>query len=154
MKGGFRDYEHVLRVTVVFAVGLLAFLVVRSLFVPEDFGQQGFYRTGALAENRVRPIRYAGRDACSDCHGDIVESRKGSRHERIACESCHGPLAWHASGEAPEKKPERPDTRATCIRCHDARAGKPKAYPQVDVTNHSLEGPCTGCHQPHHPAVS
>jgi hypothetical protein len=153
MRSRFRDYEHVVRVLVLFLAGVGAFLAVRSWLVPHDFGVYGHYRGGALEENRTRPISFAGRGACAECHDDVVASRKGSRHERIACEACHGALASHASGDD-AAKPSRPDPRISCIRCHDARAGKPAAFPQVDVKDHAPEGPCTECHQPHHPAVS
>ena len=153
MGGRFRDYEHVLRVLVLFLLGVAAFVALRWWLVPSDFGVYGHYRAGALEENRSRPIAFAGRAACAECHDDVVVSRKGSRHERIACESCHGALAAHASGND-ETKPVRPDPRLSCIRCHDARAGKPAAFPQVDVRDHAPEGPCTECHQPHHPAIS
>jgi len=152
MSGRFRDSEHVVRVVAILAFGLVLFIVVRSLLVPDDFGVYGFFRAGALADNRAHPLVYAGRSACVDCHADVVELRKGSRHERIGCESCHGPLAAHASGETDEK-PGRPDPRVTCIKCHAMKAGKPAGFPQVHVAEHAEEGPCTACHQPHRPAV-
>lgn len=152
MGGGFRNCEHVVRVAVLFVLGIVAFIALRWWFVPADFGTHGFYRAGALVDNRARPINYAGRASCAECHADIVDMRKGSRHERIGCESCHGPLARHAAGED-EQKPALPDPRTTCVRCHDAKAGKPTVYPQVDVAAHAPEGPCTACHQPHHPAI-
>jgi hypothetical protein len=96
---------------------------------------------------------FAGRAACVDCHSEVVDSRKGGRHERIGCEACHGPLARHAAGED-EVKPPRPDLRTTCVRCHAAKAGKPAGYPQVDPAEHAPEGPCADCHKPHRPAVS
>jgi hypothetical protein len=152
MAGRFKDYEHVLRVALLFALGFTAFLVLRAWLVPEDFGVHGFYRAGALDDARARPVVHAGHAACLDCHADVVESRVGSRHERINCESCHGPLALHAAGDS-EKPPARPDPRTTCVRCHAARAGKPTGFPQVDVADHAPEGACTACHQPHHPAI-
>ncbi|MBL8141404.1 MAG: hypothetical protein JNM38_09870 [Acidobacteria bacterium] len=153
MDGRRSDYAHVVKVACLFALALGAFVLIRWWFLPADFGVHGFYRAGALDDNRARVPVYAGRAACIDCHSDVVESRKGSRHEPIGCESCHGPLAAHASG-ADETKPQRPDTRATCIRCHAARVGKPAGFPQVDVADHAPEGACTTCHQPHHPAIS
>jgi len=152
MAGRFRDIEHVIRVALLFVIGFGTFVAVRSWLVPDDFGVYGFYRAGALDDARARPVVYAGRGTCGDCHPDVVESRKGSRHEGIGCESCHGALAAHAAGES-EEPPIRPDQRATCIRCHAAKAGKPAGFPQVDVADHAPDGPCTACHQPHHPGV-
>jgi len=150
---GRSDYAHVVKVAFLFAFAFAAFLLIRWWFLPADFGVYGFYRAGALDDNRAKPVHYAGRAACVDCHSDVVESRAGSRHEKIGCESCHGPLNAHVTG-ADEKKPARPDTRATCIRCHTTKAGKPAGFPQVDVGEHAPEGACTECHQPHHPAIS
>ena len=153
MSSRFRDYEHVLRMAGLFAVGIALFLLVRAWLVPHDFGVYGHYRASAIEDNRARPVRFAGRAACAGCHDDVVTARKGSRHEHIGCEACHGALAVHAAGPD-DARPARPDPRVTCIRCHDTRAGKPAALPQVDVKDHAPQGPCTECHQPHHPAIS
>lgn len=153
MAGRHSDYAHVAKVAVLFAFAIGAFLLVRWWFIPVDFGVYGFYRAGALDDNRAHAVVYAGRAACVDCHSEVVESRRGSRHEAIGCESCHGPLASHVTG-ADETTPARPDTRVTCIRCHTARVGKPLGFPQVDVADHAPEGSCATCHHPHHPAIS
>jgi hypothetical protein len=151
--GRFRDFEHVLRVLALFALGVLAFVVLRAVFIPRDFGTYGYFRAGALEDNRARVPVYAGRATCGECHADIVEARRGSRHETIGCEACHGPLARHVSGDD-TTAPARPDPRTTCVRCHATKAGKPAAYPQVDPGDHAPEGPCTECHKPHHPGMS
>jgi uncharacterized CHY-type Zn-finger protein len=153
MSARFSDYAHVLRMAAIFAAGILLFLIVRALLVPEDFGVYGHYRAGALADNRAHPLVFAGRGACAECHDDIVAARKGGRHERVGCEACHGALGAHAFGQT-DAKPARPDPRALCISCHDAKVGKPAGFPQVRVNEHAEEGPCTACHQPHNPAIS
>jgi hypothetical protein len=153
MSGRLRDFEHVLRVALLFVLGVVAFLGVRAWLVPDDFGVYGYFRTGAIDDNRAHPLVHAGRAACVDCHSDVVNARRGGRHERIGCEACHGPLARHASGED-ETKPARPDTRATCIRCHEKKAGKPAGFPQVSAAEHAASGPCSECHNPHRPGIS
>jgi len=50
-----RDFEHVLRVAAILAFGLVAFIAVRSWLVPDDFGVYGFFRAGALDDNRAHP---------------------------------------------------------------------------------------------------
>ncbi|MCK7574642.1 MAG: hypothetical protein MZV65_01165 [Chromatiales bacterium] len=104
---------------------------------------------------RRKPLVFAGRAACADCHGDVVAARAGSRHAQIGCEACHGPLHAHVQAGG-EKKPARPDSRALCARCHESSPWKPKAYPQVVVTEHSPSGSCiaAGCHKPHAPKMS
>jgi hypothetical protein len=136
-----------------FLAGLLIFLLGRAFFVPSDFGRYGHYRAGALDDVRSRPITFAGQAACSECHSDIAESRKASRHARISCEDCHGPLATHAAGDAP-LKPAHPDGRTACVSCHTKSRTKPQAFPQIDVAEHAGDTTCIECHNPHAPKPS
>jgi hypothetical protein len=137
---------------VVLVVGVAAFLVLRAVLVPDGFGVLGHYRVGAIEDNARRPARYAGRAACADCHADVVETRRGSRHERIGCESCHGPLAAHVADPGASAA-TRPDTRSACLGCHAASAARPRAFPQVVAADHAPEGACTECHRAHAPAI-
>jgi hypothetical protein len=142
----------VIRVATLFACGFLVFLIVRHSLVPPDFGVYGFYRAGALDAARDRPVMYAGREACADCHGDVVDVLKGGRHAMAGCESCHGPLAKHAAGEIdPKLKILNP--RTLCITCHVKMEGKYAAFPQVDPVEHMGEPACTECHLPHRPKI-
>ncbi|HEY3381951.1 MAG TPA: multiheme c-type cytochrome [Vicinamibacterales bacterium] len=153
MSGWLKDKEHLARMALLFAVGITAFLLLRWLLVPPGFGLYGHYRAGALDDNRARPLHFAGRAACEDCHTDVVEARKGSRHARIGCEACHGASMAHVQAGG-ERKPVRPDPRAVCLRCHQAGAWKPKTFPQIVVADHAAEGPCTACHKAHAPKIS
>ena len=146
------DKEHLGRMAGLFAVGLLVFFGLQWFMVPSGFGRYGHYRSGALDDNRDRPLHYAGRAACEECHTDVVEARKGSRHERIGCEACHGPLATHAASPG-EVKPALPDPRAICLRCHLANVARPRGFPQVQIPEHSEAGPCSACHKPHAPEI-
>jgi hypothetical protein len=148
----FKDVEHLFRLAAVFLVGILVFLVARATLVPDDFGLLGHYRAGAVSEVAARPIAHAGQKACAECHADVVETRAAARHAAIACESCHGPLAKHADG-SDAAKPARPDGRATCIRCHATRTGKPTRYPRVDVQEHAGDEKCVTCHSSHNPKI-
>lgn len=145
-----KDKEHLFRMVALFAVGVAAFLAFRHFMVPEGFGTLGgHYRAGALEDNMARPVAFAGRSACVECHSEIPEMQQGSRHAGIDCEACHGPLAIHASD--PEQLPVRPDPATVCLVCHVANAAKPKAFPQIDPATHMDGGPCNECHSPHHP---
>ena len=42
--------EQVTRLLIIFIILIAVFLVVRSQFVPEDFGELGHYRTSAVTE--------------------------------------------------------------------------------------------------------
>lgn len=153
MSGWLDHKQHLVRMAGLFAVGVTVFLVFRWAMVPPAFGLYGFFRPGALDDARARPLQYAGRASCEDCHADVVAERKGSRHERIACEACHGPLMKHVS-EGGGSKPQRPDSRVLCARCHETSPWKPKTFPQVVVAEHSPEGPCLACHKAHAPKIS
>jgi len=151
MSRGLRHYEHVLRMAGLFLTGVLVFLIVRWVMVPSDFGVYGFYRAGALTDVAARPIAYAGHEICADCHSEIVDLRKGTKHEHVNCESCHGPLATHASGDV--MKPGTPDLKTVCAPCHRKMDGRPKSQPQVDFTEHSGDALCSDCHKPHSPKI-
>jgi Cytochrome c7 and related cytochrome c len=153
MSGFLKHKEHLARMAGLFAVGIALFFVARYLLVPEGFGLYGHYRAGALADNMNRPLHYAGAHACEDCHSDIVEARKGSKHARIGCEACHGALEAHAKSGG-DVVPKRPNGRELCLACHLAGAARPKTFPQVRIPEHSDAGPCLACHKAHAPAIS
>jgi predicted CXXCH cytochrome family protein len=141
---------HLVRVAALFVVGILAFLVLQALLVPEGFGVYGHYRAGALDENRARPVAFAGRAACVECHSDVPDAMKGGKHLRVRCEACHGPLAGHA-GDPAEKKAVRPDSKVLCAGCHAANVARPAGFPQVEPAEHSGGDACTACHVAHNP---
>jgi predicted CXXCH cytochrome family protein len=134
-----------------FVAGILVFVVLRSLLIPEGFGRYGHFRAGALDDARVHPAVYAGRAACLDCHSDAADAAKGGRHAEVRCEACHGPLAGHA-GDPAEKKAVRPDSKTLCARCHAADVARPARFPQVQVADHMGEEACATCHVAHQPA--
>ncbi len=153
MKGDrFGDYEHLLRVLGLFAAGLVVFLVLKAFLVPASFGLYGHYRADSLEENRARPVSFAGHAVCEDCHADVVEARKKSKHERVSCEACHGALARHAAGDESAGKPARP-TAALCLTCHASNVAKPAGFPQVSPKDHAEPGTCLECHKPHSPKL-
>ena len=154
MGGPLRHAQHVIRMAGLFLAGVLAFLVLRSIFVPADFGTLGHYRASALTTNRDKPLAYAGHAACAECHPDVVDKRAGQRHARVACEGCHGPSARHAAAEEGAPNPPRPDGRTTCLRCHERDASRPPAHPQITPAEHAPEGPCLACHDAHAPRLS
>jgi len=147
----FKDAGHLFRLAAVFIVGCLLFLGMRQFLVPKSFGQYGHYRGAAIGEIASRPVNFAGHQACEGCHADVLEKKKVGRHVQVNCEACHGPLAKHA--DDPSVQPVKLDTAVLCVRCHEANAAKPKAFPQVASADHSTGLPCDTCHQPHSPAI-
>ena len=89
MRGSFRDFEHLIRLAGIFVAGLLLFAVARAEFVPDDFGKYGHYRAGAIADVAARPMAYAGRARCTECHEDEVNEAAPAKHKVISCETCH-----------------------------------------------------------------
>ena len=152
MSGFFAHKGHLVRVGVLFLAGVLAFLLLRALLVPEGFGRYGHYRPGALEDNRIHSLVHAGRAACLDCHADAAAAARGGPHEHVRCEACHGALAPHAA-EPLEQKAERPDSRLLCVHCHQANVARPASFPQVDAADHAGGEACASCHQAHDPRL-
>jgi hypothetical protein len=151
MRSLLRDAEHLVRLALLFAVGVGLFLIVRALLVPPGFGELGHFRTGAIADNQTRSPLYAGRDACAECHGEVAEALAGDAHSGVGCESCHGALATHVA-DPDASKPALPDASGLCALCHQELAARPAGHPQVDVAAHAEGEACTDCHAPHAPA--
>lgn len=150
MRRLFGSGEHLMRVVLLFAAGLLVFLGLKAALVPKGFGVYGHYRAGALDDNRARPVAFAGRTACGDCHDDKPPVLAKGRHATVGCEACHGPLAAHIEdSEAP--KPVRPPVPGLCLRCHGKTTGRPAAFPQIVPADHAGDTRCTECHSPHDP---
>lgn len=148
-----KDAEHLLRVAAALVLGLLLFLVLRSVLVPQSFGRYGHYRGNAIAEIAALPVAYAGHQACENCHNDIAEMKSKGVHKTVNCESCHGPQAKHVDDPA-SVVPAKLNTVVLCARCHQANIAKPKNFPQVEAAEHSGGAACDTCHQPHSPALS
>jgi len=153
MKDFLRSTEHLSRVVLLLALGIIAFLLIRRAVIPADFGKYGHFRPGSLADISARPIKFAGREACEACHSDQVEAKSKGKHANIGCEACHGALAKHTEDPA-SVVPELPNTAVLCVKCHEANAAKPKGFPQVVSADHSSGVPCNTCHKPHNPKIS
>ena len=151
MQGPLKDVEHLIRLAALFAAGLLFFAVARAQFVPDDFGKYGHYRAGAIADVAAKPMVYAGRGRCTECHEDEVNAAAPSKHKVIACESCHGALLKHA--DDPEVAVPKLDAQTLCLRCHAANTGKPSHQPTVVARDHSDEDSCVPCHKAHDPRM-
>ncbi len=150
-----KDIEHLVRMAVVFAVGLIAFLVIRHFLVPVSFGRIGHYRAAALDDIKAYPVHYGGRKACVSCHAKQGKTLARSRHQGSSCETCHGALLAHELDPKALKpgKPGAGDIRAFCEICHAQNPSKPKAFPQIHDAAHNPGLPCIGCHDPHNPKL-
>lgn len=150
MQKFFKGKEHLVRMAGLFAAGVVLFVIARAILVPKDFGLFGHYRPGALADNTSKPLAYAGRAACGECHTDKRDELSKGKHARIGCEACHGALARHAADPS-AVKPAKPEPKALCLRCHLANVAKPEKFPQIDPKTHMDGADCHGCHASHAP---
>jgi len=148
----FKDAGHLLRVALIFAAGIIVFVLVRTVLVPRSFGEYGHYRGNAIAEIAAQPTAFAGHQACETCHSDVVDVKNKGKHAGVNCEACHGALATHA--DDPSALPAKLDTAVLCVRCHEVNGARPKGFPQIVAKEHnSAELPCETCHQPHSPLI-
>jgi hypothetical protein len=136
---------------VLFVFFAVALLVARHYLVPPTFGQIGHYRAAAIPEIAARPVKYAGREACADCHQDVIEVHSRGRHQFVGCETCHGPAAAHVANPT-EATPRVPRERDFCPRCHGYDPSRPTGFPQIEPASHNPGKPCVTCHTPHAPA--
>lgn len=150
MRSQLRDAEHLVRLALVFAAGVVLFLVVRAFLVPPGFGELGHFRTGAIADNAAKPLVFAGRTACAECHGEVADALALDGHAAIGCESCHGALAAHAA-DPDAAAPAALEPVALCSLCHQQLAARPAGHPQVDAVAHAEGNACTDCHAAHAP---
>lgn len=144
-----KDAEHLVRMAMLFVLGLGAFVAARSFLVPKSFGQYGHYRGAAISEVASHPAKFAGEKVCVDCHEDTVALRQTGTHKSVRCEACHGALAAHV--DDPSLEPAKLDTAKLCVTCHEMRPGKPVTFPQIASREHSEGKACESCHKPHKP---
>ncbi len=92
---------------------------------------------------------YADRAVCQTCHAAEYAEQTASKHRGVVCESCHGPLGAHAVADPIAAMPLPTPTGARCAACHEASAGRPAGFPQVDPATHYQAGSCLQCHAAH-----
>lgn len=146
--------DQVLRLAILVLVSVVTLIVVRNRLVPATFGEEGHYRSAARDAAALLPIRFAGWQACVECHDEEGEKKRASYHRTLSCEVCHGPAQEHArkaeEGEF-EPRPHVPSTRAACLTCHEYLPSRPTGFPQILELQHNPMKPCMECHDPHDP---
>ncbi len=152
LLGQIAEARHLVLLGLVFLAAIAAFLLVRRAVVPEGFGEYGHYRPGALNDNRMHPLAFAGRAECATCHPNVVSAKSAGKHRPVSCEACHGPLARHAT-DPDAVRPLKIASVTLCVRCHERDSAKPMQFPQVASAGHSGGEACVSCHQPHSPGL-
>jgi len=124
-----------------------SYLVARAFLTPPTFYQYGWFRGAALEEIAARTPVFAGKQACDECHSDILQKLAKDAHKTLSCEACHGVSREHADN--PDILPVKA-TGNYCLRCHEANPSRPAWFKQIVVKDH-YSGKCTECHLPHQP---
>jgi len=152
--------KHVFRAAILLIAVVVTLILSRSLFVPETWGEYGWYRGAAVDEHRARQVRHLGDETCAMCHEAEFDVHAEGAHASVRCELCHGPVTLHADLEEGEKIAEMPvrRTRELCELCHRELAARAEGFPQIDVRDHLAEfdvalapDACFECHDPHSP---
>ena len=150
--------NHALRPLMVVVLLFIVLVVVREIYVPDDFGTHGsftynYYRQSNIQEWQSVSVKYQGREYCNDCHEEKVNQIAATPHAAIQCENCHGPGAGHPA----TVKLAIGDSQKLCLRCHAylpyAASGRSKII-GIDPGTHGLPGTeCVDCHNPHNPTI-
>ena len=157
--------SHVWRPLYVVIAFVLALLVFRFFYVPNDFGsgKRGFmysyHRKSNENEWKTQPVKYGftGKqtlhESCGECHSEEVKTRTGDLHGIIPCEDCHGPGLNHP--ESPQKL-SIDRSRELCLRCHTSlpyTTSDRKRIPGISPKEHNPSLECVMCHDPHNPRL-
>ena len=128
----------------------IAFLV-RSL-LPAEMKDAGIQMANTIELEMARPAKYAGSDACTDCHEE-AKLKKAGYHKNLSCETCHGAAKDHADNPT-ESKPRLPRMMEFCSGCHIYNPSRPSGFPQINTAAHNPLKACVECHNPHDPRPS
>lgn len=140
---------QVLRLVLLTAGIVVAYLTARYFLTPSSFGEYGWYRGSALGEIASHQTVFAGAKACDECHAEEYNQVAKAEHKTVACEACHGPGQAHADN--PDIDDVKILTYSHCVRCHEADPSRPKWLKQVNTKNHYTGQKCIDCHVPHQP---
>jgi hypothetical protein len=142
--------EQIKLLSVLIIIIAIAFVVVTSILVPDDFGEYGHYRTSAVEEVISQKMMFGGQELCFECHDDMVTMKNAGFHKDVSCEVCHGPAAKHAE-EPGSVELQAPRERGYCPLCHEYISSRPTGFPQIVSASHNPMKPCISCHEPHNP---
>lgn len=143
-----KQIKHLL---ILFLAILAVAAVTRELLVPETFGDYGHYRAVSLDVNKAKPIQYAGKESCTECHEEYADMIFMDVHESLSCESCHGPAQAHVENPEVLNMNMRGD-REFCGLCHAIHPARDRnVIFQIDLSEHYVEKDCIECHNPHMP---
>ncbi len=143
---------HLKRALMLLAIAIIGFIAIRSIIVPDSFGQYGWYRANSVNDLQDFPVQHAGSKSCGDesCHKEIYSIWSESGHKTVNCETCHGPAQEHVNNVRIMPPPAN-DSRDYCGLCHFKRVARPSDFKQIDPETHGENLKCAYCHNPHKP---
>lgn len=149
--------RHITRLLMIIGVVVVGFIAVRSLLVPDSFGEYGHFRGANLEEQMAILPLYQGSDQCMECHQSQHSDWQESGHSSVTCEVCHGCWEIHNGNLKTMTAVASVDA---CLTCHLKLSGRPVDFSQIesfaqhlkdqDLTEEDAEG-CVDCHDPHAP---
>lgn len=142
--------QQIRHLFVLFIILMAIFIISRRLLIPKTFGTYGHYRAAAIENIIADSLRYAGHQACVECHEDIMELKSKLFHRNLSCETCHGPAYAHTQAPDEHELPA-PRKRGYCVLCHSYNPSRPTGFPQIDPLIHNPLKACMSCHNPHAP---
>lgn len=153
---------HIIRIGLTLAGLMILGTILRSVFLPDEFGKYGHYRPGAMEDEANREARNMANESCFDCHPLIRKLHVAGVHKDILCEVCHGAFASHVQSDAviatmPVIRGE--EIRPLCLRCHNEviQAHVPESLKMVALPKHLEDRKvrthhvCNQCHHVHAP---
>lgn len=140
--------DSLLRVLIVFGIFLVGVICIRTM-IPSSLKNTEEHVKATVERETAHAVRYAGSDACADCHEQGTAKRKGY-HRNLACETCHGAAKVHVENPS-DQKPVKPTKREQCAICHAYDPSRPTGFPQINPAAHNPLKLCMECHDPHDP---
>ncbi|MDP2884632.1 MAG: hypothetical protein Q8P51_06390 [Ignavibacteria bacterium] len=136
------------RVLAVFVLVAGTAVLVRAV-LPASLTDSRLHIKTTVEREMAHPIRYAGSEACADCHEEY-KVKQGGYHKNLSCETCHGAAKEHSENPS-DLKPKLPRMREFCAGCHTYNPSRPSGFPQVNPAAHNPLKVCVECHNPHDP---
>lgn len=157
-ESSLKHTKHIFRVFILLLVVLVTLVLGRGLFVPDSWGEYGWYRADSVTEHRAKEIQHGGDQSCHGCHQDQAAAHDEGGHINVRCEVCHAPVIDHArDGKKIADMPKVPAFEL-CTRCHRRLNARPADFPQVNPRQHLADNEveltdnvCVECHDPHSP---
>jgi DmsE family decaheme c-type cytochrome len=125
----------------------------------------GGYRSYREAPAGNPAAKYVGMNSCTECHEELVEQYKFTRHGHMrgdvsrSCEDCHGPGSIHVEAGGGEDTIVMPND-ANCLACHGSNPHEKRAMASRGTgrralfdwqfASHKRAGvKCIDCHNAH-----